>query len=374
MRKLIRYLGAPVAALAIVATWGVMPASAKSENSERSHRSDNAEKSKESDRVIVKAGESIQQAIDKASPGTTIWVRKGTYAENVEIHKDRIKLIGQGATIVPPASPGSSCHGHEGICVLGDGNPDTGVVNKYVKGAEVRGFTVKGFPGSGFFAFGAQDTEVEWNRFIDNAEYGGAAFTSINTTFERNLSTHAGPGGEAAFYIGDSPNARAHIENNKASGYTLGIFQRNALNVRADHNDIYGNCAGVLVLADAPGPAGRLVLEDNHIHDNNKFCPATTGPEASPAISGVGVLILGGTDNKAHDNWITHNVPSGAAEVSGGIVVLKGGPTGTAPSHNHLTDNVVRDNGTDVVWDGSGVDNLFSDNHCKTSNPANLCS
>jgi nitrous oxidase accessory protein NosD len=292
MRKLIRYLGAPVAALAMVATWGVMPASADSE------------------RVVVKEGQSIQAAIDKASPGTTIWVQRGTYAENVEIHKKGIKLIGQGATIVPPASPGSACHGTEGICVLSpDADPATGVVTKYLKGTEVRGFTVKGFPGSGFFAFGAQDTEVEWNRFIDNAEYGAAAFSSTQTTFEHNVATHAGPGGEAGFYIGDSPKARAHIDNNEASGYTLGIFERNAFGVHADHNDIHGNCAGALSLADAPGPAGHLVLDDNHIHDNTRFCPATQGPEASPAISGVGVIALGSTDNHVHDNWITGNVP-----------------------------------------------------------------
>jgi hypothetical protein len=54
-------------------------------------------------------------------------------------------------------------------------------------------------------------------------------------------------------------------------------------------------------------------------------------------------------------------------------VVAKGGPTGTAPTHNHMTDNVVRNNGTDIVWDGTGIDNLFFDNHCKTSMPAGLC-
>jgi hypothetical protein len=384
MRKLVRYLGAPVAALAIVATWGAIPASANAEQSERSRPSERADKEQseqskhsESEGVVVRAGESIQAAIDKASPGTTIRVRPGTYAENVQIHKNGIKLIGQDAVIVPPGSPqdpNSAC-GTNGICVVSPGSDfNTGVVTTYLKGTEVRGFTVKGFVGSGFFAFGAQDTEVQWNRFIDNAEYGAAAFTSTQTTFEHNLSTHAGPGGEAGFYIGDSPNARAHIDNNESSGYNLGLFERNAFNVHAEHNDIHGNCAGVLSVADAPGPAGRLVLDDNRIHDNNKFCPATTGPDAGPAVSGVGVAILGGADNHAHENWITHNVPSGPAEITGGIVVRQGSPTGTAPTHNHLTSNTVRDNGTDIVWDGTGVDNLFFDNHCKTSKPASICS
>ena len=55
--------------------------------------------------VIVHPGESIQAAVDAAAPGTTIIVQRGTYAENVEITTDGIKLLGNGATLVPPANP-----------------------------------------------------------------------------------------------------------------------------------------------------------------------------------------------------------------------------------------------------------------------------
>src|SRR5438270_3494120 len=116
MRRILRYFGAPVVALAIAMTWGVTAASADSGKSEKSHesdrkRSDNDKKSRahkrsdyedKSDRIIVSNGQSIQAAIDKAAPGSTIWVREGTYAENVLINKDNIRLLGHDATIVPP--------------------------------------------------------------------------------------------------------------------------------------------------------------------------------------------------------------------------------------------------------------------------------
>ena len=44
--------------------------------------------------VTVKNGESIQEAVKAAEPGTTIHVMPGTYEETVYIDKDGIRLIG----------------------------------------------------------------------------------------------------------------------------------------------------------------------------------------------------------------------------------------------------------------------------------------
>ena len=52
--------------------------------------------------IVVKSGESIQAAVDAAPPGATIYVKRGTYAENVAITKDGITLLSRGAKLVPP--------------------------------------------------------------------------------------------------------------------------------------------------------------------------------------------------------------------------------------------------------------------------------
>ncbi len=359
MRMLRRYLGAPVAAIAIAALWGAIPAGASTTRT-------------------VHAGQSIQAAVDHAKAGDTIVVERGTYAENVEILKGDIHLIGHDATIVPPATPhpGSKCFSPEdptslsGICVLSPfANLDTGVVTKYLKGTVVTGFTVKGFSGNGFVAFGAQDTEVTHNRFLDNGEYGAAAFTSTQTSFEHNASITTAPSAEAGFYIGDSPNANAEVEHNVSSGAQFGVFVRDAFEAHIEQNDISGNCVGIVFLADAPGPAGHSNADHNDVHDNDRFCPP--GEDGGPSTSGVGIASAGATDTHVHENRIVNNVPSGPAGLSGGLVVVQVGPT--PPTHNHMTSNVVKGNGTDVFWDGSGVDNLFFDNHCATSVPAGLC-
>ena len=54
--------------------------------------------------IVVKSGESIQAAVDAAPPGATIYVKRGTYAENVAITKDGITLSSRGAKLVPPTT------------------------------------------------------------------------------------------------------------------------------------------------------------------------------------------------------------------------------------------------------------------------------
>ena len=45
--------------------------------------------------------ESIQEAIDAAHPGDTIWIKGGTYKEDVTVHsKEHLKIIGEGRDLV----------------------------------------------------------------------------------------------------------------------------------------------------------------------------------------------------------------------------------------------------------------------------------
>ncbi len=78
--------------------------------------------------IQVKAGESIQAAVDGAQPGAWIFVEAGTYAEQLTVQTDGIHLIGKGAILVPPSTPTeNTCSGlagpdtEAGICVTGQG-------------------------------------------------------------------------------------------------------------------------------------------------------------------------------------------------------------------------------------------------------------
>lgn len=322
---------------------------------------------------VVHRGESIQKAVDAAHPGETIFVRPGTYRENVVITKDGISLRGHRAVIEPPANPkANACTSPdagvptEGICVLGDVDPATGDVSSYVEDVSVSGFKARGFPGSGFFALGARDATFRGNVADDNEEYGFVAFTSTGT---RMLFNRASGSEEAGLYVGDSPDADAKLFGNEVEDNLFGIFIRNALHGTIAGNLSHGNCAGVLFLADAPGPAGEFDVRFNKISRNDKACPAS---EEGGALSGIGVALSGATGVDVRRNLIVGNVAGGPSEFSGGVLVARG-DGGTAPTNNTVKRNVIRRNQPDLFWDGSGTGNVLEPNRCDTSVPPELC-
>jgi parallel beta-helix repeat protein len=231
----------------------------------------------------------------------------------------------------------------------------------------VAGFHIVGFGGSGINQIGGQDSTFAGNKAEDNAEYGFAAFSSNGTTMAFNTATGSE---EAGFYVGDSHPADAKLFANRASDNGLGLFVRNAEHVSIWGNRSSANCVGMLILADAPGPAGDVDAQWNSITDNTKACPAAEGPP----FSGLGVVILGAHDVTLKHNWITGNVASGPTFASGGVVLTSLDPvTGTPPMDNTVQRNVIKNNDPDINWDGTGTGNVLEPNRCETSVPAGLC-
>jgi parallel beta-helix repeat protein len=330
--------------------------------------------------VIVSPGESIQAAVDAASPGTTIVVRPGTYAEHVTITTDRIRLLGFGATLVPPDEhPPSPCSfGEEsidGICAVGEASfPDPEgppVVTDPVSNVTVAGFTVQGFEGSGILFLGADNPVVTSTRTVDNEEYGVARFFS---TGGRIVANEASGSEEAGIYVGDAPDADVLILGNEAFDNGLfGFFLRDAGNGRLVGNTSHDNCVGAIVLNTGANVAADWRFTGNVIRENDAFCPGDD-EEGTPPLSGIGIAIVGGADNSVTANRIVDNVPSGEVPFAGGVVVIDFGiPGADPPSGNRVQANVILRNDPDIFWDGSGEGNVFRANLCETSVPDGLC-
>jgi len=324
--------------------------------------------------TVVRPGESIQAAIDAAGPNSTIIVQHGTYAENVQITNDNVKVIGTSATLVPPAHsmPNECSFGDpatDGFCGVGVAD-DAGNVLDPLTNVSISGFTIANFPGSGIVFFGAENPAVTNVKAIGNGEYGIARFASTGGKIVANTATGSE---EAGIYVGDSPNANVLIVGNEVSDNLFGFFLRDSRNGRVLGNNAHDNCVGLIVLNTGSNTSGDYTIAGNRMVNNTKFCPSDE-EEGAPPLSGDGVLIANGSGNRVTGNVIVGNVPSGAVPFSGGVAVIDfASPGANPPSNNTVVGNMILNNRPDVFYDGSGTGNSFRANFCRTSVPGGLC-
>jgi nitrous oxidase accessory protein NosD len=322
--------------------------------------------------VDVGPGDSIQAAIDAARPGDTVRVT-GEHRENLIVQTRGLRMLGSGAVLKPPVTPAhnlcfdpASPEEVSGICVVGRVDPETFDLRAPVGDVVIDGFRVEGFGGDGIIAFGAHNARFSNNAAIDDAGYGITAFVSSKT---RMLFNRASGAEEAAFYIGDSPEAGVQVQGNEASDSRFGILIRNARHGRILFNSVHDNCVGIGALADLPGPTGFFTILGNTVTHNNAACE---GGDEGPASSGIGIGLLGADHMRVAQNTISDNVASGPTEGSGGVLVVSG-PAGAPPSQNVIMDNVFSGNDPDITWDGTGTNVVIRRNDCTTSVPAARC-
>jgi hypothetical protein len=330
--------------------------------------------------IVVPPGQSIQAAVNRAHPGTTIQLERGVYRQTVQIRKDGITLRGvgnspRGTVLKPPAmKPHTLCtsvFGVTGVCILAKKvNVTTGAVLVPVSNDTVTGIYVATFPSNGVFGYGTNGLTVTRVAAFNDGDYGISRFESTNTLFANDIAVG---NDEAGFYVGDSPHADTVVRDDIAVGNEFGIFVRHARHVAVFHNLATRNCQGILVLDDGqPGGAGNVVIARNAAIANNKFCPKND--ETPVPVQGGGILLLGATNSLVIHNLVLGN--KGSQINSGGIRLLSAAALtkGSNPDHDAVVANRAFHNSpADLIWDGTGVGNTFVANHCGTSIPAGLC-
>jgi parallel beta-helix repeat protein len=327
---------------------------------------------------LVHPGDSIQAAVDAASPGDTIMVRAGTYRESVKIQTDGLTLRAKGSVTLNPLNYGDGqCYlpGHvAGFCVVpADFDPSVGSYTRRVRDVTITGFRFVGFD-DGVFGFGTENLKVSHVVAIDNRDYGVASFDGIGTRFTWNATSGSQ---DAGIYVGDSVDANAVVTNNRSWDNALGILIRHSHKVVLSHNKVSGNCLGVFLLSDIEaGGSGHITVQHNRVSANNNVCPNFEG--FLPDLGGGGIVLAGSQHDIIFQNVVTDN--RGNTLFSGGIVLITNTLPNPDESFDVSKDNLVALNGlsgnepADIVTDAASTPNVFVRNRCDASIPDGLCS
>jgi parallel beta-helix repeat protein len=333
---------------------------------------------------VVKPGESIQRAIDRARPGGWVLVQPGVYRETADatnglnitksLHlvglsrgERRVVLESSGGQrngIVAVAREHTSCMScHEslappfrrlpGVKPLEEGGEPA------IRGLTVSGITVRNFANNGLFARGVDGFAFVDVHSVENKNYGIFPVSSRNGIITRSSASGANDSG---IWVETSENVA--VTHNLVEGNVNGFEISNSQDILVAYNEARGNTVGIasLFLPDifeVRPFARRYTIRDNHVHDNNK--PNTAAPDGILSIvpPGTGIVHVGVDDSRISGNLVEDHDFVGIA-VADYCLVVQGSPFDCAgdpevsagyvalseATNNRIVDDVLAGNGT----------------------------
>jgi parallel beta-helix repeat protein len=327
--------------------------------------------------IIVHNGQSIQAAVNKAKAGWIILVEPGTYAEAVVIDKPGIKLIGK------PSLTGGE------VIIKNPGDEEYGIsVTDQGDGVVIANITVKNFSEYGVYLDSADNYIITHVTAINNIQYGIFPSHCNHGLIEFCSATGSN---DTGIYVGQSSDVE--MQFNTAFGNVNGMEVENSSDIDVSFNQSYNNVAGLLVDL-LPGLGRRDVLtsanihvHSNHIYNNNHKNFATDPNELESHIPvGLGILVMGTDQTLVDNNVVTGNNFSGItvfstlvlaviANVPPGDFDIEPNPDGVKIANNVVTNNGANPPiipglplpGVDLLYDGSGTNNCWSNNTYATS-------
>jgi plastocyanin len=315
---------------------------------------------------------SIQKAVNASRAGDTIRVKPGTYHEGVIVKgakKSYLRIIGD---IKHPKR----------VLLDGKGLKGARAQNAIkVDGADqvtVRGMKARRYKANGFFVVNAVGYTLRNLIAERTGVYGIYAFNSEGGLMADSEAFYVN---DAPFYIGQTPPQatpkRSMVRNVSGWGSPIGFSGTNMRYVTITKSRFFNNALGIAPNAldsEAYPPAEDNVIVDNDIFWNNfnfhkgaPFPLPKAGSTGDIVPVGTGVILLGGRGNVVKGNRIFGNFLGGVALIDGILLSKPENQDAVALTGNKVTGNVFGAGGTDVngrdlVYDGSGSNNCFSDN------------
>jgi parallel beta-helix repeat protein len=299
--------------------------------------------------IVVRPGQSIQEAIDRAREGTRIYVLGGVYKERgnptngLNITKSGIHLQGQnnsrkrvvlkatngqrnGIVIVPPdvaaaAQPQgrvvesrTDCMGcHTDMGPPFPLHPDVPKyipmdTDPYIHDIKIESVTFRDFSNNGLFTEHVDGFVFDDVASIDNLNYGIFPVLSKNGVIRDSYST--GSSLDSALWVETSEHVL--VQGNVVTDSTNGIEVSNSDDVLVIDNEAYNNAIGaaILLLPDIyenRDSAKRIDLVNNWFYDNNRPNGARPGSILSFIPRGQGILYVGVDESVISGNLVEDN-------------------------------------------------------------------
>jgi len=326
--------------------------------------------------ITVKAGESIQAAVDRARPGDIIEVTPGVYKEEVKVDLDNITLRGVSSATAPPPG-GVSRPILDGEKKLSDGVLATG--SNFV----IENFDLQHYVANGVVAQHARNVTFRNLKIDDTGLYGVYPVSCTGVRIEGCVATGIA---DAALYVGQSRDIV--VRDSEAHDNVTGIEIENSVNAIVENNYVHDNTGGILVfiLPNNPSKVGHnCIVRNNRVINNDHVNFANPNSIVANVPPGTGVMVMAADNNEVTGNEIRGNDCYGVAVFSLEVAFPKGAAfdVGPIPENNWIHDNTYSDNGrnpagalkregikgADLVWDLSGSSNRWQEANATRSTP-----
>ena len=289
----------------------------------------------------VRAGEKIQEAINRASPGDSIIIAPGVYHENLVIDKANITLRGVLSAGQWPVLDGKNKL-NDGIIASGSGFT---VEWLHIKNYKANGVTTQ-----------AADNVIMRHLIVEKTGiYGIYPTLGRNVTIEDNVTSGIA---DAGIYIGMCQHT--DVRRNEAYDNVAGIEAENSHDVLIENNYVYRNTSGILVftLPELPKKSsGNIIVRNNLISNNNLMNFGAKGAIVASVPPGSGVIVLAADDVIFENNIVRDNSLAGMIIAHHGAIphMAKDPQVEPNPDRVKVLKNLFYNNGTKnfsdlVIW------------------------
>jgi len=283
----------------------------------------------------VDEGDSIQEAVKKAKPGTTIHIMPGTYSETIYIDKDNIRLIGvieegERATL-------------DGLGKLNDAILYSG--NNIV----VENLRITRYKGNGIMGQAGNNFEIRNNIIVDTGVYGVFPQLGKNGVVEHNVISGIE---DAAIYVGMSDNI--HVAHNDVFDSVAGIEIENSRHAIVENNYVHNNTGGILAFITPGLPIKTtfdVIIRNNFIVGNNHDNFGAPGSTVAGIPPGTGVLIMAADQVVVESNIISDNKNAGILIVDHAHAANISDDPDSEPNPDQISvlDNTMINNGYETI-------------------------